>query len=73
VRGRANLRRFVAEVFAHQPATRRRIRAGYLTDGSRLRWEYPRESPVQHRECGVRGGHQRVDQGVAGRCRPTTQ
>jgi hypothetical protein len=45
VRGRANLRRFVTEVFAHQPAKRRRFRAGYLTDGSRLTWEYPRESP----------------------------
>jgi hypothetical protein len=45
VRGRADLRRFVAEVFAHQPAKRRRFRAGYMTDGSRLTWEYPRESP----------------------------
>lgn len=45
VRGRENLRRFVEKVFAHQPAERRRHRAGFLTDGSRLTWEYPRESP----------------------------
>jgi ketosteroid isomerase-like protein len=45
VRGREALRRFVSKVFAHQPEKRRRYRAGFLTDGSRLIWEYPRESP----------------------------
>ena len=45
VRGREDLRRFVAKVFAHQPAKRRRYRAGFLTDGSRVTWEYPRQSP----------------------------
>jgi ketosteroid isomerase-like protein len=45
IRGRENLRRFVDKVFAHQPAKRRRYRAGFLVDGSRLVWEYPRESP----------------------------
>jgi ketosteroid isomerase-like protein len=45
VRGRDNLRRFVEKVFAHQPAKRRRFRGGFLTDGSRVTWEYPRESP----------------------------
>jgi len=45
VRGREELRRFVAKVFANQPAMRRRYRTGFLTDGSRLTWEYPRESP----------------------------
>ncbi|GAA1171661.1 nuclear transport factor 2 family protein [Pseudonocardia alaniniphila] len=45
VRGRENLRRFVEKVFSHQPAKRRRFRSGFLTDGSRLTWEYPRESP----------------------------
>jgi hypothetical protein len=39
------LRPFVAKVFAHQPPERKRFRAGYLTDGTRLSWEYPRESP----------------------------
>jgi len=45
VRGREDLRRFVSKVFAHQPAKRRRYRAGYLTDGARLVWEYPRQTP----------------------------
>jgi ketosteroid isomerase-like protein len=45
VRGRENLRRFVSQVFTHQPAKRRRYRAGFLTDGARLFWEYPREAP----------------------------
>jgi ketosteroid isomerase-like protein len=43
--GHAELRPFVEQVFAHQPPERRRFRAGYLTDGSRVTWEYPRESP----------------------------
>jgi ketosteroid isomerase-like protein len=45
VRGRENLRQFVEKVFSHQPAKRRRFRGGFLTDDSRLTWEYPRESP----------------------------
>jgi ketosteroid isomerase-like protein len=45
VRGREDLRRFVSKVFAHQPAKRRRYRAGLLSDGARLVWEYPRRSP----------------------------
>ncbi|MGW5260962.1 nuclear transport factor 2 family protein [Microbispora sp. NPDC004025] len=45
VRGREDLRRFVAKVFAHQPAKRRRFRTAFLTDGSRLVWEYPRVAP----------------------------
>jgi ketosteroid isomerase-like protein len=45
VRGREDLRRFVSRVFAHQPAKRRRYRGGYLTDGARLVWEYPRQTP----------------------------
>jgi ketosteroid isomerase-like protein len=45
VRGREDLLRFVAKVFDHQPAKRRRYRAGFLTDGSRVVWEYPRQSP----------------------------
>jgi ketosteroid isomerase-like protein len=45
VRGREALREFVSKVFAHQPEKRRRYRAGFLTDGSRLVWEYPRQSP----------------------------
>jgi ketosteroid isomerase-like protein len=45
VRGREDLRRFVSKVFARQPAKRRRYRAGFLTAGSRVTWEYPRQSP----------------------------
>ncbi|HEY1970926.1 MAG TPA: nuclear transport factor 2 family protein [Pseudonocardia sp.] len=45
VRGRHDLRRFVAKVFEHQPEKRRRFRTGFLGDGTRLVWEYPRESP----------------------------
>jgi ketosteroid isomerase-like protein len=45
VRGHAELRPFIEQVFAHQPPQRRRFRTGYFTDGTRLTWEYPRESP----------------------------
>lgn len=45
VHGREALRRFVEQVFAHQPPQRRRFRTGFLTDGARVTWEYPRESP----------------------------
>ena len=44
VRGREDLRRFVSKVFDHQPVKRRRYRAGFLTDGSRVVWEYPRQT-----------------------------
>lgn len=45
IRGRDELRRFVAKVFAHQPPQRRRHRTGFLSDGTTLTWEYPRETP----------------------------
>ena len=45
VRGRSALRPFVAEVFSRQSPQRKRYRTGYLTDGTRLTWEYPRDSP----------------------------
>src|SRR3954452_21952845 len=45
VHGRDALRSFVERVFAHQPPQRRRYRTGYLSDGTRLTWEYPREAP----------------------------
>lgn len=44
VEGREALRRFVERVFAHQPPQRGRSRTGYLSDGTRLTWEYPRAS-----------------------------
>jgi len=44
VRGRDALRAFVERVFAHQPPERRRFRTGFLTDGTRVTWEYPRQT-----------------------------
>jgi ketosteroid isomerase-like protein len=46
VRGRDELRRFVAQVFAEEPPERQRFRLGFLSDGSRVTWEYPRQSDV---------------------------
>jgi hypothetical protein len=45
VRGREALRGFVTRVFANQPPQRGRYRTGFLTDGTRLTWEYPRQTP----------------------------
>jgi len=45
VRGRDDLRRFVETVFQRSPPLRRRYRDGFFTDGKRLIWEYPRETP----------------------------
>jgi ketosteroid isomerase-like protein len=42
VRGKADLRAFVEEVFRTQPPQRKRDRHGFFTDGTRLIWEYPR-------------------------------
>jgi ketosteroid isomerase-like protein len=44
VRGRENLRAFVEKVFALEPPERRRFRVGFLSDGSRVTWEYPRQA-----------------------------
>jgi hypothetical protein len=44
IQGRRNLRAFVAKVFAKEPPQRQRFRVGFLSDGSRLTWEYPRRS-----------------------------
>ncbi len=45
VTGRAALGRFVEQVFAHQPAQRRRYRTGFVADGGQVTWEYPRQTP----------------------------
>lgn len=46
VRGRDALREFVGgHVFPHQPPQRRRFRSTLLTDGRRVTWEYPRQTP----------------------------
>lgn len=42
--GRESLRAFVKKVFAQEPPERRRFRIGFLSDGSRVTWEYPREA-----------------------------
>ena len=44
VRGRDDLRAFAEEVFALEPPERRRFRVGFLSDGSRVNWEYPRQA-----------------------------
>ncbi|WP_067694300.1 nuclear transport factor 2 family protein [Nocardia jejuensis] len=45
VRGKAELRKFIDIVFQRTPASRKHFRTGYFTDGTRLTWEYPRQSP----------------------------
>ncbi len=45
VTGRDALRRFVEQVFAHQPAQRRRYRSRFLADAGHVTWEYPRQTP----------------------------
>jgi hypothetical protein len=45
VRGRDDLRSFVARVFEQTPPLRQRYRKGLFTDGSTLMWEYPRSTP----------------------------
>ena len=45
IEGRDALAEFLAQVFARTPAVRRRHRRGFLTDGSTLMWEYPRDAP----------------------------
>jgi hypothetical protein len=45
VHGKANLRKFIAQVFATNPAQRKRFRAKFFSDGQLLTWEYPRQTP----------------------------
>jgi len=45
VQGRDNLREFIGLVFARTPASRGHYRSGFFTDGRKLIWEYPRETP----------------------------
>lgn len=46
IRGLDNLRTFVEKVFALEPPQRQRFRTGFLSDGTRLTWEYPRQAPT---------------------------
>ena len=45
LRGHGELRAFFEKLAQRKPAVRGRYRAGYLTDGRTLFWEYPREAP----------------------------
>jgi hypothetical protein len=45
VEGRDALRDFVRQVFARTPASRGTYRNAFFTDGRKLIWEYPRETP----------------------------
>ncbi len=44
-RGQDELRRFIRIVFQRKPKARKHFRTGYLSDGTTLMWEYPRETP----------------------------
>jgi ketosteroid isomerase-like protein len=45
VRGKDNLRKFAALVFATNPPQRKRYRSGFFSDGRVITWEYPRATP----------------------------
>ncbi len=45
VTGRENLRTFIRIVFERTPTSRGHYRTGFFTDGRKLIWEYPRETP----------------------------
>ena len=45
VQGRDNLREFIRIVFARTPTSRGHHRSGFFTDGRKLIWECPRETP----------------------------
>jgi ketosteroid isomerase-like protein len=45
LRGHTELQSLLDKVAEKKPAVRRFHRTGYLTDGKRLFWEYPREAP----------------------------
>jgi hypothetical protein len=45
VRGKENLRRFIAKVFQTNPVQRKRFKQGFFSDGRVVTWEYPRISP----------------------------
>lgn len=43
--GIEEIRALLEKVTANKPPRRRYYRTGYLTDGKKLMWEYPREAP----------------------------
>jgi hypothetical protein len=46
VHGHAELQALFTILAARKPALRRYFRTRYLTDGTRMMWEYPRETPA---------------------------
>ena len=46
IRGREEILAFWKLVAARKPNIRQYYRTGYLTDGKKLMWEYPRETPA---------------------------
>jgi ketosteroid isomerase-like protein len=45
VKGTEMLREFIARVFRTNPPQRKRFKQGFFSDGERITWEYPRQSP----------------------------
>jgi ketosteroid isomerase-like protein len=45
LRGHDELRRLFEQLAERKPPVRQYYRTGYLTDGKRLIWEYPRDAP----------------------------
>jgi hypothetical protein len=45
VRGHAEIRPFIEKVFQNTPPLRQRYRTEYFTNGSKVMWEYPHETP----------------------------
>ncbi|OAF13309.1 hypothetical protein AYJ54_44020 [Bradyrhizobium centrolobii] len=45
VKGKDNLRAFIARVFQTNPPQRKRFKQGFFTDGRIVTWEYPRLAP----------------------------
>jgi len=45
-RGQEEIRAFWEKLAASKPPVRRYYRTAYLTDGKKLTWEYPRETPA---------------------------
>ena len=45
IRGREEIRALLENVAAQKPGARQYYRTGYFTDGKKVMWEYPRETP----------------------------
>ena len=45
IQGHEEIRAFWEKVATNKPSLRKYYRTGYLTDGKKLMWEYPRDTP----------------------------